>query len=161
MWGDGLAAAVQDQHRGLRVRRGQPGRGGVRDVVLDVADLVRVQPGQRGGQELRRPLRVRGPEVVPGVGQAQVLGRPGQRGVERVRHDVDVGRAQPTFGQAPGRGLLGQLPGRERDRALAVLAPAEPFFLGRRDNLAVDHEGRRGIVINRVDTEHTHAHTSR
>jgi hypothetical protein len=80
--GHGLAAAVQHEHRGLRVRRGQPGRGGVRDVVRHVPDLLGVETRQRGGQELRRPLRVHGAQVVPGVGDADLLGRPDQLRVE-------------------------------------------------------------------------------
>ena len=136
--------------------RGQTGRRGVRDVVRHVPDLPRVEPGQRAGQELRRPLRVRGAQVVPRIGEAELLGRPGQRGVERVGHHVDVGRGQPALGEAPGRRLLRQLPGRERNRALSVLAPAEALLLRRRDDLAVHDERGRRVVIDRVDAEHPH-----
>jgi hypothetical protein len=37
-----------------------------------------------------------------------------------------------------------------------VLAPAEAFFLGRRDDAAIDHQRRRRIVKDRIDTEYTH-----
>jgi hypothetical protein len=40
--------------------------------------------------------------------------------------------------QTPPRRELGELPGGERDRTLAVLAPGEPLLLGGSDRLAVD-----------------------
>jgi hypothetical protein len=50
-----LAASIEDQHGRVvaRRRRDQPGGRGMRHVVRDEAHLPRVQPGQRGGEELR------------------------------------------------------------------------------------------------------------
>jgi hypothetical protein len=52
-----LTPAVQDQDRAVAVD-GQAGRRRVRDVVRDEPHLVRVEPGQCGGEELRCPARV-------------------------------------------------------------------------------------------------------
>jgi hypothetical protein len=42
-----------------------------------------------------------------------------------------------------------------------VLAPAEPLFLCRRDDLPVDDEGSRRIVEDRVDAENSHRESFR
>src|SRR5690606_16558471 len=65
-------------------------------------------------------------------------------------------RPQPGGVEAPAHRELGQLPGREGDRALAVLAPAEPLLLRGSDDLAVDDEGSRRVVIDRIDAENSH-----
>jgi hypothetical protein len=94
--------------------------------------------------------------VVPGVGETEAGGVAAQSGVERVRHDVEVGRRETGRLEAPGRRQLGQFPRRERDRPLAVLAPAESFFLRRRDHMAVNDQRCRRIMEDRIDTQNTH-----
>src|SRR5204863_8072295 len=51
---------------------------------------------------------------------------------------------------------LRQLPGGERYRALAVLAPGEPLLLRSGSHLAVEDERHRRIVKDRVDSEYPH-----
>ena len=154
--GGGLAAAVQHQHAGGAVGGGQVGRGGVGDVVGDVADAGRVEAGQGGAQEHRGPLGVQGPQPLPGVG-GQVGGdRRGQGRVVGVGDGVQVVGGQSSLGEAPGGRPLGQLPGGERHRRLAVLAPGEPLLLGGGHHLAVDHQGRGRVVEDSVHTEDTH-----
>jgi hypothetical protein len=70
-------------------------------------------------------------------------------GVQRRR--VNAGRPK-----APLRRLLGQFPCGEGHRSLAVFAAAEPLFLGRRHNLAVDQQRGRRVVKNRVYTQYSH-----
>jgi hypothetical protein len=55
--------------------------------------------------------------------------------------------------QAERNRRLGQLPGREGDWRLAVLAPREAFFLGGGDDLPVHHERGGGVVKDGVDAE--------
>jgi hypothetical protein len=39
---------------------------------------------------------------------------------------------------------------------MTVLAPGEPFFLRRRDHLAVDDESGSRVVVQSIDTENPH-----
>ena len=73
--------------------------------------------------------RVRGAQVFPG-GVEAARGRVDQGRVVGVGDGIKIIRSQPALGQAPGDRLLRQFPGGERDRALAVLAPAEALLLG-------------------------------
>ena len=154
--GGGLAAAVQHQHARGAVGGGQVGRGGVGDVVGDVADAGRVEAGQGGAQEQRGPLGVQGAQPLPGVVGHVGPGRRGQGRVVGVGDRVQVVGGQASLGQAPGGRLLGQLPGGERHRQLAVLAPGEALLLGRGHHLAVDHQGRGRVVEDSVHTKDTH-----
>src|SRR5207237_2259055 len=66
---------------------------------------------------------------------------------------VKVRRCETRLTEAPGSGQLGLLPGGEGNWPLAVLAAAEPFFLGSTSDLAV-HDQRRGWVVEQgVDAE--------
>jgi hypothetical protein len=58
--------------------------------------------------------------------------------------------------EAPARGELGELPRREGDRILSVLAAVEAFLFGSSDADAVHDEGRRRVVKDRVDAENPH-----
>jgi hypothetical protein len=155
-----LAAPVQHQHGAVLGHR-QAGRRGVRDVVRHEPHLLRVEAGQGGGEELRRPAGVVDAQVVPRVVEAQRGGVAGQARVEGVRHRVEVTRAQAGLLKTPGGGQLGQLPRGERNGTLAVLAPAEPLLLRSRHHLTVDDQGGGRIVEDRVDTQNSHgdAHT--
>ena len=80
-----LTAPVEHQHRGIASEWGrQRGRRGVSDVVPNVTQLGRIEPGQRGGQELARPLGVGVAQVIPGIVQTQLLRRQLQRGIEGI-----------------------------------------------------------------------------
>ena len=154
--GGGLAAPVQDEDARAGVGGGQVGRGGVGDVVGDVAHTRRVEAGQGAAQEQRSPLGVQGPQPLPGIGGHVRPGRRGQGRVVGVGDRVQFLGGEAGLGQAPGRRPLGQLPGGERHRQLAVLAAGEPLLLGRGHDLAVDHQRGRRVVEHRVHTEHTH-----
>lgn len=150
--GDVLAPAVAHEHRAVAVRRGQPGRGRVRHVVGDVAHLRRVEPGQCRGQEVGRAHRVLRAQVLPvALGALDDQGR-----VVGVGDRVDVLGGEACLLQAPGRRLLRQLPGREREGPLAVLAAAEPFLLRGGDDAPVGDDRRGGVVKDRVDAEKSH-----
>ena len=69
-----------------------------------------------------------------------------------VRDDIHVAR-ETGLAQAPTGGLQRQLPGRERQRLLAVLASWPLFLRGRRDP-AVDHQRGRRIVEHGVQSQH-------
>jgi hypothetical protein len=155
--GGPLAAPVEDEDGAAVKAGGVVGGGGVGQVMGDEADVVRVEAGQRGRQEARRPRRKGRPQPVPGV--AGHLLADGQRGVVGVGDRVQARRLQPRLRQAPCRRLIGQLPGREGDRQLSVLAPAQPLLLDRRHGLAVEDQGGGRVVENRVDTEDS-SHTS-
>ncbi len=153
----GLAAPVEHQHVGGVVVRGGKTRGrGVRHVVRHEPHGRRVQAREGTGQEARRPAGVGLAQVVPRVVEAQLLGRPGEVGVVGVGDGVDVGDVQAGGAQAPARGQLGQLPGGERHRTLAVLAPGEPLLLRGGNRLAVDDQRGSGIVEQGVDAEDLH-----
>src|SRR5690606_6348617 len=130
--------------------------GGVGDVVGDEDDLLRVEPGQGRGEELRRPLGVGQAQVVPRVVQAHLVGGPGEAEVEGVGDGVEVLRLEPGVPQAPAHGQLGQLPGGERDGTFAVLAAAEPLLLRGGDDRTVDDERGRRVVEQGVDAEYAH-----
>src|SRR5207245_2907446 len=87
---------------------------------------------------------------------AQLLGRAAQRRIEGVGDRVQLAGAYPGLGQAPLRRQFRQLPGRERHRSLAVLAPGEPLLLGGGGHLAIQDERDRRIVKDRVDTQYPH-----
>jgi hypothetical protein len=147
----GLAAAVEDED-GAGVEAGAVvGGGGVGEVVGDEADPSGVEPGQHGGEEERRPLGVDAAQLLPGV--AGLLLGADQRRVVGVGDGVELARLEPRLAQAPAGGELGQLPGREGDRRLAVLAPAQPLLFGGGDDLAVEDEGCRAVVEDGVDPE--------
>jgi hypothetical protein len=128
----------------------------VRDVVGDEDDPLGVEAGQGLGEELGGAARVLQAQRVPGVVQAHVAGRPGEPRVEGVGDGVQVAGPQARLFQAPAGGQFGQLPRGERQRSLAVLAPAEALLLGGRHRLAVDDESCGRVVEQGVDTEDAH-----
>src|SRR3712207_8516982 len=93
---------------------------------------------------------------VAAVEQLGLLRRGHQRGVEGVGDRVELLGADAGLPQTPRRGQLGQLPGAPRQRTLAVLAPAEPLLLCRGHDPAVDDQGRRRVVADRVDAQDLH-----
>lgn len=97
-------------------------------------------------EEQRRPGRVQRTEALPVVGGHIWARVRHETRVVGVGHRVDVGGIEAGFGQAPGRGLLRQLPGGEGHRTLPVLAPADALLFGGGDDLAVDHHGRDRIM---------------
>ena len=107
-----LAAAVDHQHRAVRIRRGQHGGRRVGDMVADEPDRVGVEAGQRAAEELRRPLGVKRAQVLPvAVESGDIAGLLGhQPGVVGIADGVDVGRRQSGVFQAPLRGGDGQFP---------------------------------------------------
>jgi hypothetical protein len=151
-----LAAPIEDQDAGGRPRRCQVGGGGVGDVVGHVAHAGRVEAGQGGAQEHRRPLGVQGAQPLPPVGGEVVAARRRKARIVGVGDRVEVVRREAACIEAPAGRPLGQLPGGERHRRLAVLAPGEPLLLGRGDDLPVDHQRRRRIVEHSVDAEYSH-----
>src|SRR6185436_16203048 len=73
---------------------------------------------------------------------------------------IDLGERDTRFVQAVVDRVERQLPGRERNRPLAVLDAREALFLGGGDDLAVDDERRRGIVEGGIDAEGDHRGSS-
>jgi hypothetical protein len=128
----------------------------VRDVVGHPAHPLGVQPGQRGLEEQRGAPRVERAQPLPVLRRDVVAGGRRQLRVVGVRHGVELARLDPRLPQAERHRLLGQLPGRERDRGLAVLAAAEALLFGRRDGVAVHHERRGGVVEHGIDAQHLH-----
>ena len=116
------------------------------------------RPGSAVGEEPRRPLGVQRPQALPRVGRPMARRRarpaPGRRSRRPRRGPPGV---SPASARHQPHRLLGQLPGRERHRRLAVLAPAEALLLGRRDDRAVHDERGGRVVEDRVDAEHSHA----
>ena len=147
-----LAAAVQHQHAARVPPRGEGRRARVGDVVGDEPELA-VPTTERGREEARRPLRVQRPQALPLVGGDVRARLSGQRRVVRVRDGFEIASRDPCLLQAEGDRLLGQFPGRERDRSLAVLAPREALLLGGGDDLTVHHEGGGRVVEDGVDAE--------
>jgi hypothetical protein len=125
-------------------------------VVSDPPHAVRVQAWQAGLEEERRAARVERAQALPVVLGDVGAGLGGEPGVVGVRDGVEVCGREAARGQAEPHGLLGQLPGRERHRRLAVLAPREALLFRRRHRPTVDDEGRGGVVEDRVDAEDLH-----
>lgn len=122
------------------------GRRRVRDMVRDEAHAIRLQPGERGGEELGRTGGVERAERLPAVERHVAVRGRRERGVVGVRDRVEVGGREAGVPEAPPRGVLGQLPGRERHARLPVLAPGEALLLRGGDDRPVGHE-RRGRVV--------------
>ncbi len=153
--GGAFAAAVGDDDGGVAEGGGQGRGGGVRDVVAHEHHFGLVEAGEGGAQEQRRALGVGGAQRLPlGVEAAALV--VDRVGVVGVGHRVQVAGLQAGFGQAPGHGLVGQLPGGEGHRPFAVLAAAEPLLFGRCDDPSVDDQRRRRVVEDRVDTQNLH-----
>ena len=138
--GGALAAAVAAPARCSAVvtaGAASAGRGGVRDVVghepAPARGPGRAAPSARNPGACSAYMRA---QVVPRVGQAHVLGRlgqaPGRRSRRRRRGPAGAARPRARHQRIA---CVGQLPGRERHRPLAVLAPAEAFLLGGGDDL--------------------------
>ena len=155
--GAALPATVEHQHA-VRVRRGRGQRRPTRHARRGGARTgpARVEARQRGGQELRGLLGVRrcagGPTGRPA---------PAPRPVGPVRGRTSRPTASRSAGVSPAWAgtsdrQLRQLPGRERHRPLAVLAPAEALLLGGGNDLAVHHQGGGRVVEQGVDAENTH-----
>ena len=152
-----LSAAVADQDAAPGAGHREPGRGRVRHVVAHETGPVRIQPGQRLREELRGPGRIHGAQVIPGIIQTHLLGRAHQARVIGKADQVDLGGTDPAFREAPAGGGERLLPGGERHRPLAVLAPGEALLLGGRRHRAVDDQRSRRVVKDRIDPQHAHA----
>jgi hypothetical protein len=149
-----LAATVQHEHV-ARVQAGRErGRRRVRDVMRYPAHALGVEARQARAQEERRPARVERAQPLPVGGGDVTVERRGQVGVVGVRDRVEVGGLDAGLAQAERHCLLGQLPGRERDRRLAVLAAREALLLRGGDGDAVHDQRSRRIVEDRVDTKY-------
>jgi hypothetical protein len=146
-----LAAPVEYEDARRWVSRREVGGGGVRDVVRDEADVLGIEAGQRGLEKERRTANVERAEALPRVTGDVAVERRGEVGVVRVADRVEVGGREPRARETPRRRLLRQLPGREGNRRLPMLAPVEALLLGRRDDLPVDDERGRGVVKDGVD----------
>jgi hypothetical protein len=79
-----------------------------------------------------------------------------ERRVVRVGDGIELRRRDAGVLETPPCGQLGELPRREGDARLAVLAPREPLLLGSRDDDSVDDDRGGRIVEHRVDPEHFH-----
>jgi hypothetical protein len=128
------------------------------------------------GQMARRVDHRGDEEGIPGrlpLGGHRVgarLERQGERGliegtshldgrIEPVGDMGDVGELNRRLAQAIVDGVEGQLPGRERNRPLAVLDPGEPLFFGRGNDLAVLDQTRRRVVERGIDPQRVHPTT--
>jgi hypothetical protein len=103
-------------------------------------------PGKCRLQKVRRALGVQGAKALPIVGRDVSARRWRAGGIVGVGDGVQVRRVQPGVLEAPQGGVLGKLPGRERNRALAVFAARETLLLGCGDSFTVDDE-RCGRVV--------------
>ena len=149
-----FAPPVEHEHARRRPRRGQMGRGGVGHVVGHESHRRGIEAGQGRAQEAGRPLGVEGAQALPSIGRDVGVRLAGdERGVVGVGDGGDLVGRDPGLAQAPAGGLLGQLPGAVRHRPLAMLAPAEALLLGGGHDLAVDHQGRRGVVKHSIEAE--------
>ena len=115
-----------------------------------------VQAGQGGAQEQRRALGVQRAKALPAVVGHLGPDRRGQGRVVGVGDRIQVLGGKAGLGQAPGSRSLGQLPGGEGHRQLAVLAPGEPLLLGRRHHLAVDDQGSGRVMEDSIHPKDTH-----
>jgi hypothetical protein len=127
----------------------------VRDVVGHPSHTGRIEAGQGRAEEERRAAGVERPQALPLGGGDVAVGLHGEIGVVGVRHGIQLGRRHARVLEAPGHGLLGQLPGGEGHGRLAVLPPREALLLGGRDGLAVDDERGGRVMEYGVDTENT------
>ena len=152
-----LPTPIENEHRTVaRERGGECRRRGVRHVMRHVAELGRIEAGQRFGQELARRRGVRVAKVVPRIVQAQLARRPVQSRVERIGHHVDVVRLQASVAQAPRGGQVrvshaekgtGRFPCLRRlNRSSSAAARQRP----------IDHDGRRRVVVQRIDAQDLH-----
>lgn len=118
--------SVEDEHRaGVgRTVCGEGGGGGVRGVVRDEPepDGAGTQARQGLGEEARRLAGAGLAKAVPGVVQAQFAGRARELRIVGAADRVDVLGAKSGLRKAPGDGPVGQFPGGEGHRPLAVLA---------------------------------------
>ena len=114
-------------------------------------------PGSAVARKRGAALRVERPQALPAV-LGDVVRR--RRRQARGRTSRPPRRGPRAPGPPRSRhqriGRLRQLPGRERHRRLAVLAPREALLLGGRHDLAVDDERGGGVVEDGVDAQHLH-----
>ena len=151
-----VAEAVHRQDRRLLERRDEERARDVRLMVLDVVDRrseIAAFDTERSRDvaahvvDLRHVAQPR--RDVAGVAEpARRLADLGTEVRARVAADRDVvelARIEPRVAQAPRS--------RQRREAGHVLDAVETLFLGRRDELAVDHEGRRRIAVKGVEPQ--------
>jgi hypothetical protein len=73
---------------------------------------------------------------------------------------IDIAGGEPGMIQAVADRTLGELMRVVEVRFLPVFDAIEPFLLDRRDEFAVDEQGRGRLVIHRVDSKNVHQPTS-
>ena len=148
-----LTAAVEDEHGRGGEGRGQAGRGGVGAVMGDEPDTIGLDPGQGAFQEGGRLAGVERAQPLPVVSRHVTPVGPDQARIVGVSDRIEILGRTAGEGQTPRGGLLGQLPGAEWNRELAVLASREAFLFSCGDNLPIDDERRRGVVEDRIDPQ--------
>ena len=77
--------------------------------------------------------------------------------IERVGDVIDVGELDVGGPEAIVDRVVRQLPGRERQRPLAVLDAREALFLGGGDDASIHHQAGGRVVVNGVDSPCDHA----
>jgi hypothetical protein len=126
------------------------------DVMRDEPDFARVDPRQGGLEKARRVLDVKSPKAFPGVHGDVAIRVEGEGRVVGVCDRVDLGGLDPSSLQAKASSPPWDLPGAERHRFLAVLAPGKALLLGCSDYFAVYDEGGGGVMKDSVDSEDQH-----
>src|ERR1051326_8194624 len=81
--------------------------------------------------------------------------------IEGIGDVVDIIGGEPRMFQAPADGALGKLMRIVEMRFLGMLDAIEALLLNGTDQLAVDEQRSRGLMIHRVDTENVHRVPSR
>jgi hypothetical protein len=150
-----LAAPVDHHHARLLPTGRQARGGGVRDVMGHEADAFGID-AERRAQEERRALDEERSQRLPAVGRDVPVHGRRERWIVGICDRVEVSGLESRALEAPGRRLLRQLPGREGNGNLAVLAAAEALLLGRGHDPAADDDGGGRIVKNRVDSQDVH-----
>ena len=156
------------------------GAGRLADAV-DVEDGRAIEAGRKiGGSRMRQMVRhemefLRELPSEKLLGHALHLAEPQQEGllplrkppfgiepraaqlrIEGVGDVIDVVGGEPGMFQAPADRALGKLMRIVEMRFLGVLDAVEALLLDGGDELAVDQQRRRGLMIHRVDSENVH-----
>ena len=151
-----LAATIEHKHRAAGEGRGKTTRSRVRHMVWHESHDGGVKPPQRRAQKSWRAHGVEGAQPLPIIRRDVTTRRRGTLRIIRVRHGVEMLRADRRLVETPPRRLLGQLPGRKCSGGLPMLTAGEALLLGGGDHRAVDDKCGRGIVEHRVDTQNLH-----